>query len=145
MLLNANIIKALADNTPQFIDNTDPQLNNQTFRDSLLYKQLYPTMPVTSYFDEAKSYITISLGMFDSSGTYINDGKIRIYVICHKDLLRTESGQRHGFIANEIDNMMYLTRGFGIGKINKKVLEEVTIGTDYIGVLLQYNITDFAI
>lgn len=145
MLLNANIIKALVDDTPKFMDNSDSQLNNQDFRDGLLYKQVYPYMPVTSTFNEAKSYITISLGNHKSISSSISDGWIRIYVICHIDLVKTESGQRHGFISNEIDNMMFNTRGFGIGKINEKRMEEIVIGTDYIGVSLQYHITDFAI
>jgi hypothetical protein len=144
MLLNENIIKALIDNTPHFIDNVNPQLNDQNFRDSLLYKQLYPYMPVTTTFKEEKSYITVSLGIVDSSSASITNGWIRIYVICHMGLVQTESGQRHGFIANEIDNMMFSTSGFGIGKISDKRIEEIIIGTDYIGVFLQYHITDFA-
>lgn len=145
MLLNENIIKALVDNTPQFIKNNDPVIYDQDFRDALLYNQVYPYMPVTSLFTESKSYITISLGSVNSLSSYFSDGYIRIYVICHRSLINTKSGQRHGFIANEIDSMIFHTSGFGIGKINKKRIEEVMIEKDYIGVALQYHITDFSI
>jgi hypothetical protein len=145
MLLNANIIKALVDTSPQFKNNTDEQLNNQAFRDSLLYKQVYPYSPITSQFVDAKSYINVSLGIVNSSKSYIVDGNIRIFVSCHKDLLSTNSGQRHGFIANEIDNMMFHSDGFGIGKIKDKRIEELVMATDYIGVSMLYHITDFSI
>lgn len=147
ILLNANIIKALVDISPQFINNTDEQLNDQNFRDSLLYQQVYPYAPVTAQFTDAKSYINVSLGIINSipSKSYTVDGYIKIYVSCHKDLIKTNSGQRHGFLANEIDNMMFHTNGFGIGKITEKRIEEVLMATDHIGVYMQYHITDFAI
>lgn len=143
ILLNDNIIKALSDNTPQFIDNTDETILDN--RDNLLYQQVYPYLPVTSQFTDAKSYITISLGSFNSSSSQMLDGWIRIHVLCHKSLVKTDNGQRHGFIANEINNIMFNTRGFGIGKLSEKRMEEIQIGTDYIGAFLNYHITDFAI
>jgi hypothetical protein len=145
MLKNVNIAKALIDNTPQFMNNSDSQILDQDFRDGLLYQQLYPYMPVTSQFTDAKSYITIALSGFKANNSSTTDGWIKIFVICHKNLVKTDNGQRHGFIANEIDNMMYNTRGFGIGKINEKRMDETIVGNDYISVFLQYHITDFAI
>lgn len=145
ILQNDNIIKALIDDAPQFLDNLDTNILTQNYRDNLLYKQVYPYLPVTSVFKDAKSYITLSLGIFKSSEYAILSGQLRINVICHMDLIQTENGQRHGFIANEIDNMMFNTNGFGIGKLGDKRIEEIIVGSDHIGVAMQYNITDFAI
>jgi hypothetical protein len=145
MLLNSNIIKALIDNTEDFMDNIDPLIDNQDFRDSLLYSKIFPYMPITSKFTESTSYITMSLGAFDSQTSVIVNGLLKIYVICHLDVVKTQSGQRHGFIANEIDNMMFRTNGFGIGKISGKRIEEITIDDKYIGVFLQYQISDFSL
>jgi hypothetical protein len=143
IILNNNIVKALSDNTPNFYDNSDQSILNN--RDDLLYKHIYPYLPVTSHFVEAKSYITLSLEGFDSFSSSINEGWLSVYIISHWSLIKTDNGQRHGFIANEIDNMIYNTRGFGLGKVGKKRMGELQIGSDFIGVVLKYQITDFAV
>lgn len=145
IILNDNIVKVLSDNTPQFYDNTDQSILDN--RDSLIYTLIYPYMPVTSQLVDAHSYITLSLGEFDSDDNSTQNGWIELYIICHKSLISTEVGQRHGFIANEIDNMIYNTRGFGIGRIVRRKFGEFHLGSekDFVGVNLRYYITDFSI
>lgn len=143
--MNDSIVKALADKTPQFYDNSDSSILAN--RDQLIYTQLYPYMPVTSTFVDAQSYITISLGKFKAENMSVHSGWVDIYVISHRQVLSTEIGDRNGFLVDEIDEMMFATRGFGIGKIADRDFGEFNLGSekDYIGATVRYYLTDFSL
>lgn len=139
IISNENLIKAITNNPEDFLDQ--PLISDVT---STIYSSIYPYRYVPEVSDQAQTYLTMAFTNYRKLGNQYKSGKIYFYVLCHKSLVKTSYGcLRYDYIAGELDEMFSDERGYGLGKLEFDGMDDISIGNDYVGVVLSYKITDF--
>ena len=147
VISNEDVIKALIDNSPDFIDSAIPV---DFDKDSLIDSQVYSYVPTMTILNDAQSYVFVSTGKtISKSGKDYVIGELTITVLCPNasEVMKTYSGERTGFIGDKIDEMIFQTRGFGLGEIGKRSTEEFTVDSEskFVGMIIKYEFTDFSV
>ena len=139
LISNENLIKALTNNTPDFLDQ--PLISDTA---STIYSEIWPYRYVPDISDSAKTYLTMAFTGYRKLGNQYKSGNIFFYVFCHKSLVRTNYGfLRYDYIAGLVDEMFSEERGFGLGKLEFSSMDDIMINDDYMGISLGYKIVEF--
>lgn len=139
LITNENLIKALTNNTPDFLDQ--PLIPDVT---TTIYSEIWPYRYVPNISDSAKVYLTMAFTNYKKLGNQYKSGNIYFYVFCHKSLVRTDYGcLRYDYIAEELDTMFSEERGYGLGKLEFASMDDILIGDNYVGVVISYRIVEF--
>jgi len=117
---------------------------------SLLYDRVYPYRFVPKPIEEMGTYLTLGVNGFrrHEEGYKIYDdyqsGEIYFYMFTHVDLMRTDSGVRQDLMLGEIDNLFDGAKGFGMGELKLRYVNELWMHNNkFGGYSIAFTITDF--
>ena len=133
-----NIVQALANNKPNFLDeriDIDPT--------SLIYTYIFPYRKSIKTLTEPQSLITMRFANFKPIGNKFRNGDIYFYIICHSSLVATDYGLRYDFIFDNLDKLFTNSRDIGIGKLELYDVSDLDIDENYMGSFCVFHVTDF--
>jgi hypothetical protein len=134
-----NICKALYYADTNFLDQPDIQSP-----DELIYDKIYPYRYIPKVDEKKSSYITLSFRNYDLVDTSFKSGYIYINVLTHIDLIKTDYGWlRYDYILSEIDKLINMKNGIGIGKPQFHRMDELIVNDKYMGVYISYKLYEF--
>ena len=114
-------------------------------QDEIMYNIIYPYIYIDGTQTKAMSYICYEVNADSMDSEYWKNLEITIFVICHKDLMKTRfNGVRTDYIASEIDKVINGSKQLG-ARMNPVELDTCTSGVvnnDYCYRQLVYNVTD---
>lgn len=137
---NEDIVKCLKYNTPDFLDKPldfEPK--------ELVYKNIFPYMRVPDVSETENTFITMLFKNFKlmDNGHY-RIGSIWIYVITHKNLMRTNYGLlRSDFLLNKIDTLLNGSRDFGLGRLKSDDMSDMYFNDNFSGCCVIYTPLSF--
>jgi hypothetical protein len=139
LISNNDLIKALTNNTEDFLDQ--PLIPDVT---TTIYKNIFPYKIIPIVQNEANSYITMAFTNFNLQGREFKNGTINFYILCHNSLLRTSYGfLRYDYIVNQIDELFNRATDIGIGELKFENMSDFQVGDNYIGCWISYKVLDF--
>lgn len=139
MISNDNLIKAISNNSEDFLDQ--PIVSDVT---STIYKNIFPYKYIPTTQTQASTYITMSFNNFSSRGREFKVGNIYFYVICHNSLLRTSYGcLRYDYIANQLDEIFNNNENISIGDFQFDSMSDLQVNENYMGCWLCYKAMSF--
>ena len=136
-----------SDNLTKLVNYTDtncldlPSLENPQ---DLLYNKIFPYRFIPTTEDTVGSYIMMGFGNIEpTQGLAFKDVVLTLYIMCHKNNIRTDYGGRDDLILNEIDYLFNNERGLGIGKAEYLKANDELWNTNYSGYWISYKLTNF--
>ena len=112
-------------------------------------KYIYDYEYVMETVVDAKAYICIETLARASSGT-INDMKLYVHILCHKEYMRLDKkifkgtkGNRRDCLTRCVDQVLRGDRDFGIGRVEFEQLSSFTLPPNFTGRTLVYDIPVF--
>ena len=142
LCLSQNILNLLADKQNAAIEDIED--------DDGYLKYIYDYEYVMETVINAKAYICIETLARASSGT-INDMKLYIHILCHKEFMRLDKkifkgikGNRRDNLVREIDQVLRGDRDFGIGRVEFEQLSSFTLPPNFTGRTIVYDIPVFS-
>lgn len=140
IISDPNICKAIYYNEPNFLDQ--PDIVDPA--SSVIYKNVFPYRYIPDPTNEEHTYVTLSFRRYKPIGTAYKSGLIYIYVFTHKDLVKTDYGLlRYDYIISELDQLMNVQYGIGIGKAEFHEMDEFIVNEQYLGQFIAYKIHEF--
>lgn len=140
IISNNNLIKALVNNTSDFLNQPLPSGFDST---SLIYTQIFPYKFIPGINTEPTTFITMSFGNFDYRNNEFKSGIVYFYIITHQSLISTDYGLRYDYILNQIDLMF--NKQYEIGSFNLELNNggDFQIDENYFGSMISYKFIDF--
>lgn len=137
ILEDEELLKAIVNNNEDFI-------NMPLQTDDIMYNYIFPYRKSDEIFTETKCILTMRFGKFNAnSSNHFWSGSVEFYVICHKDLIRTDYGNRYDFIISKLKNIFDNRRDIGIGKTKVTDFGDLDVGNkDYLGASCILKIQD---
>jgi len=136
---NENLVKALSNNTEDFLDQ--PLISDVT---SIIYKNVFPYKYIPSAQETASSYITMAFTNFSPQNREFKVGNIYFYIICHNNLLKTNYGcLRYDYIVNLIDEIFNDTGNISIGDFKFDSMSDFQVDSNHIGCWICYEARSF--
>lgn len=138
---NDNIVRAVAINDPNFLDEShvvpDPY--------SLLYSQIYPYKRIPPTSEEQRTFITMSLNNWQFVNRKFVVGKIRFFVFTYTEtLMQTDySFLRTDYIASELHDLFNETNDLGVGKLAISKMDDLQVNDYFFGSILEYTNYEF--
>lgn len=140
LITSQNICKAVYYNDGNFLDQPDIVDPASV----LIYKNLFPYRFIPEPDKNENTYITLSFRRYRPIDSSFKSGYIYIYVFTHKDLIQTDYGVlRYDYIVSEIDKLMNMQRGIGMGKAEFSEMDEFIVNEQYLGIYLCYKLYEF--
>ncbi len=140
IIMSKDLSRLLYYNDKSPLSSQKPDIPNPY---DLLYNKVFPMYYVPDTNIEASSFVTISLrGFRPSKGDQFTFSKIYFHAIVHKDLVRTNYGQRTILIMNEIDKL-FNDKDMGVGKLTYNIADEmINLPKEYNGYYVCYELTN---
>jgi hypothetical protein len=140
LITDQNICKAIYYNEANFLDQPDIVDPAK----SLIYKNVFPYRFIPEPDKEEHTYVTLSFRRYKPVGSAFKSGLIYIYTFTHKDLVTTDYGVlRYDYIVSEIDKLINMQRGIGIGKAEFYEMDEFIVNEKYLGQYVAYKLYEF--
>lgn len=147
LISSQKIVKALYYSDSNYMDK--PDLSIDEIKNGVLYSNIFPFNFIPTSSDElkeVKGYLTISVTDVRpiKGSIHFNSGGIYITVYMHKNMFKTDYGYlRTDFVASEIHELLNQKHGIGIGKLEFVSFREMSINSDFHGVVLHYRPVGF--
>ena len=110
----------------------------------MMYHRIFPYWYVPDTAEEAQTYICFDVDVGSSKSEIVNRMIIRIYVMCHQDIMRLANGEgmRIDVLASEIDKIMNGSTKFGLGKCELQAVTGFVPATKFYGRQMTYYVSD---
>ncbi len=130
---------------------SDQELVNLIYNDeehkapdrTLPYQYVYPIPYVPETTEKASTYVCFRLSVPMVQSKTIKDVAIYVYVVTHKDLMRSKGGLRIDKMAERIDAILNGSTKYGLGRLKLDKIDDVYPAKDYYGLILKYVNADF--
>jgi hypothetical protein len=140
IITDQNICKAIYYNNKNFLDMPDIADPASV----LLYNNVFPYRFIPDPEIIENTYVTLCFRRYRPVGSAFKSGYIYIYCFTHKDLVVTDYNVlRYDYIIAEIDKLINMQRGIGIGKAEFSEMDEFIVNDKYIGQYVSYKLYEF--
>lgn len=131
------------------LDNWDIEIGSDE-ADEVFDKYLYDYLYVDNTTTEARAYICVEAEMIKLSSPTIQDLRLYVTVICHKNFMKLDPRKCKGLIGNRRDNLVrkidLVLNGsniFGIGLLTLASVKSMSSPAGFSARELTYKIADF--
>lgn len=110
---------------------------------SLLYQYVFPYPRVIDRIEDEHTFITSRISVPKVRNKTFKELTLYIYVFTHQNLIRTPEGLRTDLIAEEIEKLFNGSLDFGLGHVELESIDDFSPANRYIGLVMQYSVSDF--
>lgn len=140
LITNTNLVKALVNTEENFL-NID--LPNGFFPPSIIYSQIFPYQFIADIEDTPKTYITMSFGNYKYINNLFKSGILTFFIYTHKELMKSDYGQRTDYILDQVDSMFNKDSNVGVFSLELNGGGDFKANDNHFGSTISYKFTDF--
>lgn len=141
ILTDQELIKAVIYDYDDFIYRPDIDYREAK---EYVFDRFYPQRFIPGTPEEHKTYLTLSFEDYRPINGYFKSGRIRFSAFTHQSLYSSVDGfLRIDLIMERLDELFNSQRGIGIGKMEFKERNPITVTSEYHGEYVIYAVTDF--
>jgi hypothetical protein len=139
ILSDSDLCKALYYGENDFLDQ--PERSDSA---ALLYSKVFPYPFVPGTEASTGMFLTVSAEEFAKVHDVYNSGILSVSLFAHRDSQATAYGcTRTDYGMDRVDRLLDQAKGSGLGELQFKAMNSLTVNEQYYGVRLQYKCVDF--